>query len=125
MYMRLRVSQCVLRMCSSADTKCARPPSCSFSLSQRNQLSSAQSDRSGTEVDGKVLKRLLPRVLTRAWGGSCLADRYRVPHGPSTASPESWQYVLLFPFLVWPYSSPMSTIGTPCDMSSATMKLRT
>ncbi len=28
----------------------------------------------------------------------------------------SWQYVLLFPPLVWPYSSPMVIIGTPCHL---------
>src|SRR3954470_9433865 len=36
----------------------------------------------------------------------------------------SWQYALLFPFCVRPYSSPPHNIGTPCDKNSVVMKLR-
>jgi len=43
----------------------------------------------------------------------------------SQFSGESWQYVLLLPPLLAPYSSPIRIIGTPCAVSSAAARLRT
>mmetsp|Transcript_27119 Transcript_27119/g.68236 ORF Transcript_27119/g.68236 Transcript_27119/m.68236 type:complete len:208 (-) Transcript_27119:1935-2558(-) len=84
------------------------------------QLMTRPSGKSDSPSSGRLWRNLMR-----------LETKRRSPLGSASAVVQScqfrwvsWQYVLLLPPLVCPYSSPMRIIGTPCATSSADMRLR-